>query len=306
MPINFKGKDIVSVADLSKAEILAILRTAKILKQKPRPGLLAGKILASCFFEPSTRTRLSFEAAMQRLGGSVIGFADPQLTSIKKHETLYDTIKIIGQYADAIVIRHPLDGAARQAAAATDKPVINAGDGSNQHPTQTLTDLFTISESHGALDALNIVFVGDLKYGRTVHSLTQALTHFKVRLFYVAPDSLQLPGYLLDILKQNRIKFSLHRNVEEVLPTADILYLTRIQEERFSDPTEFEKVRHAFRLTASMLTGARKNMKVLHPLPRVNELDITVDTTPYANYFTQAANGVPVREAILGLVLGKL
>jgi aspartate carbamoyltransferase catalytic subunit len=208
---NFAGRDVISVKDFTKAELLKVLTLAKALKKKPQPHLLDGKILATCFFEPSTRTRLSFESAMERLGGKVLGFSDANVTSTKKGETLHDSIKIVGQYADAIALRHPVDGAARLAAESTHVPVINAGDGANQHPTQTLLDLFTIQEKQKKIDGLNIAFVGDLKYGRTVHSLTQALTHFNVRLFYVAPDSLQLPAYLLDELKGSRRKYSLHK-----------------------------------------------------------------------------------------------
>lgn len=303
--INFAGRDFISIKDFTKAEIMAVLERAKDLKQKPAPKLLEGKILGSCFFEPSTRTRLSFETAMQRLGGGVVGFADPKVTSTKKGETLADSMRIIGQYADIIAIRHPQDGAARRAAEATNVPVINAGDGSNQHPTQTMLDLFTIKEKQKKLDNLKIAFVGDLKYGRTVHSLTEALTHFKNRLYYVAPDSLQLPKYLLDYLKEHKIKFSLHKKIEEILPELDVLYLTRIQSERFADPVEYDKVKNAFRFTAKTLERAKPTMSLLHPLPRVNELDENVDSLPQAQYFAQAANGIFVREAVLALALGK-
>lgn len=306
MPTHaFAGRDILSVKDFSKTELLHVLSVAKALKKNPQPHLLAGKVLATCFFEPSTRTRLSFESAMQHLGGSVIGFDDPTNTSTKKGETLHDSMRIIGQYADAIAIRHPLDGAARLAAAATNIPIINAGDGANQHPTQTLLDLFTIQEKQKKLEGLSIAFVGDLKYGRTVHSLTQALAHFNVRLFYVAPEMLQLPPYLLDVLKSSRRKYSLHKKMEEVLPQVDVLYMTRIQQERFGDQADYEKVKDAFTLSPGHLTHAKKNLSILHPLPRISELEPAVDDLPQAHYFDQAANGVFVREAVLALVLGK-
>lgn len=306
MPNSFAGRDVISIKDFTKAELLEVLREAKKLKKQPAPKLLNGLVLGCCFYEPSTRTRLSFETAMQRLGGQVVGFADPKVTSVKKGENLWDTTKIIGQYVDAIVMRHPLDGAARRAADATNKPIINAGDGANQHPTQTLLDLFTILETQKKLDNLNIIFAGDLKYGRTIHSLAQALTHFNARIYCVAPDALQMPEYILNELKSGRIKFSLHKKIEEVIPKADIIYLTRIQEERFADAAEYEKVKNAFLFNAALLKNAKPNLKVMHPLPRVNELAMDVDNTKHANYFEQAENGLYVREAILGLVLGKL
>lgn len=306
MKSTFAGRDILSLQEFTRADITAVLRQAKQLKKKPQPKLLDTMVLGSCFFEPSTRTRLSFETAMQRLGGRVVGFADANVTSTKKGETLHDTIKIVGQYTDAIVIRHPLDGAARRAAEATDKPVINAGDGSNQHPTQTLLDLFTIEETQKKLDGLKIAFVGDLKYGRTVHSLVQALTHYNARIYCVAPESLQLPQYLLAELREHRLKVSLHERIEEVIKNVDIVYLTRIQSERFPDPTEYDKVKHIYRLTPHDLLGVKKNLKILHPLPRITELDQRVDDTPYASYFEQAHNGLFVRQAVLGMVLGKL
>lgn len=306
MPNAFKGRDVLSIRDFSKADILAVLKNAATLKKKPLSKLLDGFVLGSCFFEPSTRTRLSFESAMQHLGGRVVGFADPSVTSTKKGETLYDSIKIVSQYTDVIAMRHPLDGAARRAADASEKPIVNGGDGANQHPTQTLLDLFTIQETQKKLDDLTIAFVGDLKYGRTVHSLAQALTHFNARVYCVAPMNLQMPDYILDEFKANKIKFSLHEKMSDVLDKVDILYMTRIQEERFSDQMEYAKVKDVYRLTAAQLTGVKKNLRVLHPLPRVNELATDVDATPYAYYFPQAENGLYVREAVLAMVLGKL
>lgn len=306
MPKKFLGKDIISIGELSKADILEILQQAKLLKKKSRPQILNGLVLGSCFFEPSTRTRLSFETAMQKLGGRVVGFADPAVTSTKKGETLYDSIKIIGQYVDVIAMRHPLDGAARRAAEATNKPIINGGDGANQHPTQTLLDLFSIQECQKKLNNLEIAMVGDLKYGRTVHSLAQALTHFNARLYFVAPPSLQMPSYILSELKANGIKFSLHEKIEEVIEKVDILYMTRIQGERFPDQMEYERVKNVFVLKQSMLANAKSNLRVLHPLPRVNEIETAVDKTKHAYYFEQAQNGLYVRQALLALVLGKI
>lgn len=306
MKLSFLGRDIISIKDFTKPEIVELLKKAAQLKKKPQPHLLDGFVLGSCFFEPSTRTRLSFETAMQRLGGRVVGFADPSVTSTKKGETLYDTIRIIGQYTDLIAMRHPLDGAARRAAEATEKPIINGGDGANQHPSQTLLDLFTIQEAQKKLDGLEIAMVGDLKYGRTVHSLAQALTHFGARIYCVAPDSLQMPGYILDELKANKIKYSLHKTIEEVINKVDVLYMTRIQGERFADPTEYEQIKDVYSLTTDMLTKVRKNLRILHPLPRVKEIDTQVDSTPYAYYFEQAENGLYVRQALLASVLGKL
>ena len=304
--MTFKNRDIISIRDFTKDDILHILERAAALKKKPQPHLLDDYVLGSCFFEPSTRTRLSFETAMQRLGGRVVGFADPNVTSTKKGETLYDSIKIVSQYVDVIAMRHPLEGAARRAAEASDKPIINGGDGANQHPTQTFLDLLSIQETQKKLDNLSIAFVGDLKYGRTVHSLAQALCHFNARVYCVAPEMLQMPEYILDEFKASRIKFSLHSELESVIPKVDILYMTRIQGERFGDPAEYEKVKNAYVLTAAMLKGVKSNLKILHPLPRVNEIHPDVDTTPYAYYFQEAENGLYVREALFGLVLGKL
>lgn len=306
MPTSLLHRDIISITDLSKSEILYVLQLAKDLKTKPQQELLQNKVLASLFFEPSTRTRLSFETAMERLGGRVIGFADKDVTSASKGETLYDSIRIIGQYADVIAMRHPLEGSARRAAEATDKPILNGGDGANQHPTQTLLDLFTIQETQKKLTGLSIAMAGDLKYGRTVHSLTQALIHFSPRLYFIAPPALQMPEHYLEELKKNKIKFSLHEKMEEVIKKVDIFYLTRIQKERFADPMDYERVKNVFRLTLAHLTGVKKNLKILHPLPRVNELDDKIDATPYAYYFQQAENGLYVRQALLGAVLGKI
>ncbi|MFH1790222.1 MAG: aspartate carbamoyltransferase [bacterium] len=306
MPQNFNNRDIISISDLTKLEVLDVLKHAKSLKQKQQPNLLKNKVMGSCFFEPSTRTRLSFETAMERLGGEVVGFADAGVTSAKKGESIYDSMRIIGQYVDVIAMRHPIEGSARRAAESTDKPVINGGDGANQHPTQTLLDLFTIRECQKKLEGLNIAMAGDLKYGRTVHSLAQALSHFNARLYFVAPESLQMPDYICEELKNNKIKYSFHDKIENIINKVDILYMTRIQKERFADPMEYERVKNTFILNAKMLEKARTNLKVLHPLPRVNEISTDVDKTKYAYYFEQAENGLYVRQALLGLVLGKL
>ncbi|CAI0706488.1 Aspartate carbamoyltransferase [Serratia entomophila] len=298
-------KHIISINDLSREDLELVLRTAASLKAHPQPELLKHKVIASCFFEASTRTRLSFETSMHRLGASVVGFADGSNTSLgKKGETLADTISVIGTYVDAIVMRHPQEGAARMASEFSGGiPVLNAGDGANQHPTQTLLDLFTIQETQGRLNNINIAMVGDLKYGRTVHSLTQALAKFEGNRFYfIAPEALAMPAYILKMLEEKGIEYSLHGSIEEVVPELDILYMTRVQKERL-DPSEYANVKAQFVLRAADLAGARDNLKVLHPLPRIDEITTDVDTTPYAYYFQQAGNGIFARQALLALVL---
>ena len=296
-------KNIISIADLSRTELELILQTAHSLKQTPHPELLKNKVIASCFFEASTRTRLSFETAVQRLGGSIIGFDSGGNTSLaQKGETLADSVKVISSYADAFFMRHPQEGSARLASEFTSVPVINGGDGSNQHPTQTLLDLFTIYETQSTLDNLNIAFVGDLKYGRTVHSLAQALSLFNCNFYFISPDALAMPDYIIEELTERNINFSLHNSIEEVIDDLDILYMTRVQKERF-DETEYQHMKSAFLLNANMLENVRDNLKVLHPLPRVDEIDQDVDNTPYAYYFQQAQNGVFARQALLALLL---
>ncbi|MGO2367515.1 MAG: aspartate carbamoyltransferase [Serratia sp. (in: enterobacteria)] len=298
-------KNIISINDLSREDLELVLRTAASLKSNPQPELLKHKVIASCFFEASTRTRLSFETAMHRLGASVVGFADGSNTSLgKKGETLADTISVIGTYVDAIVMRHPQEGAARLATEFSGGiPVLNAGDGANQHPTQTLLDLFTIQETQGRLNNINIAMVGDLKYGRTVHSLAQALAKFEGnRFFFIAPDALAMPTYILKMLEEKGIQYSLHSSIEEVVPELDILYMTRVQKERL-DPSEYANVKAQFVLRAADLTDARTHLKVLHPLPRIDEITTDVDKTPYAYYFQQAGNGIYARQALLALVL---
>jgi aspartate carbamoyltransferase catalytic subunit len=303
---NFLNRDIISINDFTKEEIQFILKTAQNFKQKPHPNLLDGKVMASLFFEPSTRTRLSFEGAMSRLGGRVIGFADPSVSSMKKGESLQDCIANVEKYVDVIVMRHPREGSAKLAAEKTDKPVINGGDGANQHPTQTLLDLFTIQETQKKLTNLNIAMSGDLKYGRTVHSLAVALAHFGARLYFISPDSLKMPENIKTELKKKKIKFTEVKSWQPIMDKIDILYATRIQQERFPDVLEYEKVKNLYILTAKDLVKAKKNLKVLHPLPRVNEITYDVDQTPHAYYFQQAGNGLYVRQALLALVLGAI
>ncbi|WP_394127458.1 aspartate carbamoyltransferase [Vibrio hepatarius] len=301
------NKHIISIPELSREELELIVDTAARLKAEPNPELLKHKVVASCFFEPSTRTRLSFETAVERLGGSVIGFDNGGNTSLaKKGETLADSVQVIASYVDAFVMRHPQEGAARLASEFSNGvPIINGGDGANQHPTQTLLDLFSIYETQGTLDNLNVAFVGDLKYGRTVHSLTQALAKFNnVRFFFIAPDALAMPDYICEELEESGITFSMHSNIEEVVPELDVLYMTRVQKERF-DESEYAHMKSAFILTAATLEGARDNLKVLHPLPRVDEITVDVDKTKHAYYFEQAENGVYAREALLALVLNQ-
>ncbi|MEL6114514.1 aspartate carbamoyltransferase [Photobacterium sp. SP02] len=300
-------KHIISIPELSRSELELIVDTAAQLKKQPNPELLKHKVIASCFFEPSTRTRLSFETAIQRLGGSVIGFDNGGNTSLaKKGETLIDSVQVITSYVDAFVMRHPQEGAARLASEFSGKvPVINAGDGANQHPTQTLLDLFSIAETQGRLDNLNVAFVGDLKYGRTVHSLTQALSKFNnIRFYFIAPEALAMPDYICEELDEAGIAYSLHTQMEEVIPELDVLYMTRVQKERF-DESEYAHMKAAYILSADMLAHARENLKVLHPLPRVDEITTDVDKTPHAYYFQQAENGVYARQALLALVLNQ-
>ena len=304
--MNFKNRDIISIHDFSKDELLYILKISKLMEKKPDSNLLKDKILATLFFEPSTRTRLSFTSAMEQLGGKVMGFATSTMTSIKKGETLWDTIKMVQAYADVIAIRHPLEGSARLAAEASSKPVMNAGDGVNQHPTQTLLDLYTIQKVKGRLDNLHIGILGDLKYGRTVHSLAVALSHFNPKFYFIAPQALQMPQSYLDELKEKKIKFVTESNLMKVSKKLDVLYTTRIQKERFADPIEYEKYKGVYKLDSSLLSNIKKDLKIMHPLPRVDEIDPSLDKTDHAIYFEQAANGIPVRKALLALVLGKI
>jgi aspartate carbamoyltransferase catalytic subunit len=296
-------KDIISISELSTEEITEILQKTKELEELGREKqleLLKGKIIACLFYEPSTRTRDSFKTAIARMGANAIGFDSAESTSGKKGESLHDTIKMYDGYADLIVMRHNKDGSAKLAAGVAKIPVINAGDGKNQHPTQTLLDLYTIKKIHGSLFNLNVALVGDLKYGRTVHSLAQALNMFNCKLFLVSPPALKMPDHVLEELNN----YSEHEKMQEIINDADILYITRIQRERFPDENEYQKVKNVYLLDAGMLKNVRPNMKVLHPLPRVNEIAKNVDALPHAHYFEQAQNGVIVRMALLGMLLG--
>ncbi len=301
---DFSLTDVISIYDFSKKDILAVLKRAEEIDSMTpmqKSKLLENKIVASMFFEPSTRTRLSFETAIQALGGKVIGFAEAGITSAKKGETFSDTIKVMSNYADLLVMRHPLSGTARLAAEVSLKPILNGGDGSNQHPTQTLLDLYTIKKFVGKLDNLKIGFVGDLKYGRTVHSLATALTHFNATQYYISPESLKMPKHITEEV-QEKSKVYETEDIEKFIPEVDVLYMTRIQKERFPDEIEYNKVKNAYILTKAMLVNAKKEMKVMHPLPRVNEISTDVDDTPHAIYFQQTAAGIPVREALLDLL----
>lgn len=303
---RFEGRDIVSLHDLSKQDIIHILKAATRLERKKYKSLLQNKIIATLFFEPSTRTRLSFESAAKQLGAKTIGFADSKSSSFMKGESLHDTIKMVEQYADALVIRHPLDGAARLAGEVAKIPVINAGDGKNQHPTQTLLDLHTIKKTQGKISKLHVGLLGDLKYGRTVHSLAVALAHFNCKLSFIAPSSLAMPKQICKELEEKGIEYDLYENPSEIVQDLDILYSTRIQRERFPDPAEYERVKNTFILDTPLFYNVKKNFRILHPLPRVNEIKVSVDSTPYAHYFEQAGNGIPVRKALLALVLGAM
>jgi aspartate carbamoyltransferase catalytic subunit len=298
------GRSLVSIKDLNKDEMIEILDRSNEMKKKSPGPILAGKIMGTCFFEPSTRTRLSFESAMKRLGGEVLGFADPASTSLQKGESLHDSMKIMGYYCDLIVLRHPLDGSARQASEATNKPIINAGDGVNEHPTQTLLDLFTIRECQGRLSGLNVAFAGDLLHGRTVHSLSLALGLFDNRLYFVSPQLLTMPEGICQNLRQMGVPFSFHQSIGEVIDKVDILFMTRVQGERFASQEEYSRLKNHFILTPSLLQKAQSHLKILHPLPRVKEIEKSVDATPFAYYFTQAENGVCVRQALLAMLLG--
>jgi aspartate carbamoyltransferase catalytic subunit len=299
-----KNKSLVSISDFSKDEILRIVELAADFEANPNQKLLDGKVVASLFFEPSTRTRLSFETAINRLGGRVIGFSDSSSSSTTKGETLKDTMKMVGNYADLIVMRHPLEGSARYASEQSRVPVINAGDGANQHPSQTLLDLYSIKKTQGTLENLTIFMVGDLKYGRTVHSLLMAMSHFNPVFHFIAPDELTMPDEYKFFLKQNGIQYFEHKEFDAILDKADILYMTRVQKERFADPMEYEKVKNAYVLRNCMLSNTKDNMRILHPLPRVNEIHTDVDANPKAYYFQQAENGVYARMAIIASILG--
>jgi aspartate carbamoyltransferase catalytic subunit len=302
---KFKGKSIVSLKDMEKKEILHLMKKAGEIKSGKLTQVLKGKVIASLFFEPSTRTRLSFESAVLGQGGSVFGFADPGASSAKKGETLSDTIKNVMGYCDAIVMRHFIEGSARRASEISTVPVVNGGDGANQHPTQTFLDLFTMLEKKGSLDGKVIGMMGDLKYGRTIHSLAMALTHFNVKLHFISPKELSIPEHYYDYLKEKKIEY-VHSNLESCGKELDFLYCTRIQKERFYDPMEYEKVAGSYKIDKASLEYLKPDTYIMHPLPRVDEIATDVDSDPRAVYFEQAHNGVPVRSALLGLVTGTI
>ena len=300
-----KKESLVSINDFSKEEIMDLLLKAKSFEENPNRKVLEGKVIATLFFEPSTRTRLSFETAVNRLGGRIIGFSDAATSSSSKGESLKDTIIMVSNYVDLIIMRHHLEGAARYASEVSSVPIINAGDGANQHPTQTMLDLYSIYKTQGTLENLNITMVGDLKYGRTVHSLLQAMSHFNPTFHFVAPDELKMPQEYKIFCEEHNIPYYEHSDFsEEVINQADILYMTRVQRERFTDLMEYERVKDIYILHNSMLAGSKPNLRVLHPLPRVNEIAYDVDDNPKAYYFQQAKNGLYARQAIICKVLG--
>jgi aspartate carbamoyltransferase catalytic subunit len=299
-----KGKSLISITDFNRDQYLRILEIAGDFERNPNQKLLNDHVVASLFFEPSTRTRLSFETAANRLGARVIGFSDSGSTSVKKGESLKDTIIMVSGYSDIIVMRHPREGAARWASEVSSVPVINAGDGANQHPTQCLLDMYSIQQTQGKLENLQIAFVGDLKYGRTVHSLVQAMCNFNASFHLVSPEELKLPSSVKMHIKQAKLEYKQHTELMDIMPIADIIYMTRIQKERFSDPMEYEKVKNSYVLSREMLVNSKPNMKILHPLPRVNEISEDVDVMPQAFYFKQAENGVYVRQALLAAIAG--
>ena len=301
------GKSLISLEELSKEGILELLRHAAEFEKEPNRKILDGKIVATLFFEPSTRTRLSFETAVNRLGGRIIGFSDASTSSSTKGESLKDTIMMVSSYADLIIMRHYLEGAARYASEISPVPIINAGDGANQHPSQTMLDLYSIQKTQGTLENLNIYLVGDLKFGRTVHSMLIAMRHFNPTFHFIAPNELKMPNIYKEFCKENNMKFYEHSELsKEIIADADILYMTRVQKERFTDLMEYERVKDTFILRNDMLTDTKPNLRILHPLPRVNEIEQDIDTNPKAYYFQQAKNGLYVREALICNALNML
>jgi aspartate carbamoyltransferase catalytic subunit len=303
--LRFEGRDIISIRDFTREEIDYILKIAQAMEPLAQRGsdMLRGKILATLFFEPSTRTRLSFEAAMHKLGGSTIGFAEAEIASVRKGENLADTVRTVENYADVIAIRHPLEGAARLAAEFAKVPIINGGSGAEEHPTQALLDLYTIMKEKGRIDGLKIALVGDLRYGRTVHSLAYALSYYDVELYLVSPESLKMRREVLEEIKE-KIPVAEETDIRKVVPLLDVLYVTRIQKERFPDPAEYIKVKGSYKIDLETLSRAKKDLIVMHPLPRVDEIAAEVDGTPHARYFQQVWNGIVTRMALLALILG--
>ena len=299
------NRSLVTLAEHSREKIEYLIRMAQEFERQPNRLLLQGRVVATLFFEPSTRTRLSFETAANRLGARVIGFADPKVTSGTKGETLKDTIMMVSNYADIIVMRHSLEGAARYASEVAPVPIINAGDGANQHPSQTMLDLYTIYQTQGTLDNLDIYLVGDLKYGRTVHSLLMAMRHFNPTFHFIAPDELAMPETYKTYCRMHGIRYEEHKEFDaDLIAGADILYMTRVQKERFSDLMEYERVKDRYLLKLDMLSKAKTNMRILHPLPRVNEIEYAIDDDPHAYYFQQARNGLFARQALICDALG--
>jgi aspartate carbamoyltransferase catalytic subunit len=307
LKLEFKGRDVISIKDFTREEIDYILKTVEAMEPLAKSGsdMLHGKTMSTLFFEPSTRTRLSFEAAMHKLGGSVIGFAEAEIASVQKGENLADTVRVVENYADIIVLRHPMEGAARLAAEFAQIPIINAGSGAEEHPTQALLDLYTISKEKGRIDGLNIALMGDLRYGRTVHSLAYALSLYDVGLYLVSPEALRMRREVLDAIKGKK-KVIEKTGIEEILPEIDVLYVTRIQKERFPDLAEYAKVKGAYKIDLSTLKEAKKDLIIMHPLPRVDEIAAEVDATPHARYFQQVWNGTVTRMALLALILGAI
>ena len=299
-----KNKSLVSINDYTKEEYFKILDLAAEFEINPNQDILKGYVVATLFFEPSTRTRLSFESAVNRLGGKILGFADSSTTSSTKGETLRDTIRTVSNYCDLIVMRHPLEGASRFASEISKVPIINAGDGANQHPTQTLLDLYSIRKTQSTLENLNIFLIGDLKYGRTVHSLLIAMSQFNATFYFISPNELKMPEEYKLYLDKIGIKYYEQKEFTDIIQLADIVYMTRVQKERFSDPIEYERTKNAYVLKSAMLKDVKPGMKVLHPLPRVNEIHLDVDISDQAYYFTQTLNGVYTRQAIITTILG--
>ncbi len=300
-----KKESLVSISQLSKDDILSLLEDSEFFEQNPNIQLLEGKVVATLFFEPSTRTRLSFETAVNRLGGRVIGFSDANTTSSSKGETLKDTTMMVSNYVDLIIMRHYLEGAAQYASEIAPVPVVNAGDGANQHPSQTMLDLYSIYKTQGTLENLVITMVGDLKYGRTVHSLLMAMSYFNPIFNFVASKELAMPSEYKEFCREHNIRYTETTDFsEEVINNSDILYMTRVQRERFTDLMEYERVKNLYTLHNAMLDNSKDNLKILHPLPRVNEIAYDVDDSPKAYYFQQAQNGLYAREAIICRALG--
>lgn len=300
-----ENRSLVTIAEHSRERLEYLLRMAQEFERHPNRDILNGRVVATLFFEPSTRTRLSFETAANRLGARVIGFADPKVTSGTKGETLKDTIMMVSNYADIIVMRHYLEGAARYASELAPVPIVNAGDGANQHPSQTMLDLYSMYKTQGTLDNLNIYLVGDLKYGRTVHSMLTAMRHFHPTFHFIAPDELAMPQVWKDYCHMHNIQYVEHKEFDaDTIADADILYMTRVQKERFTDLMEYERVKDRYLLKQRMLAKAKPNMKILHPLPRVNEIEYCIDDDPHAYYFEQARNGLYARQALICDALG--